>query len=433
MSDEEKKPNEEGQARPNQPKRKPADDETISLTELMRQLSGEQEEPADDEEPPADQPASRPTPPPIIISRSDIKGDDAPTPTGPGKIPNQLPEREQTPPPLYREELKPMDTPPVHDLDATVVSPRLDPLDEPDETVRSEDMPTIPMQPLPRRDPSAQRPTPPSPPRRTPSQAAPQRPPQGPQTPERGSTTPLQQQPLREPPRRPQPAQVFVPSNPNAGDIPKPKSRRQVNTSGCIRRFFIISIVLFILGTVLTVAGASIGYVIIASDLPPVTELRNRASTFETARIYDRNGDLLYSLEDPNQGNRTYVTIDQISQNLIDATVATEDSRFWENPGFDPIGITRAIITAATEGDAYAGGGASTITQQLARALLLDEEERTSRDFSRKVREIILAAEMTRTYSKEEILELYLNEINYGNRAYGIEAAAQTYFGKSAA
>ncbi|GAH07168.1 unnamed protein product, partial [marine sediment metagenome] len=97
----------------------------------------------------------------------------------------------------------------------------------------------------------------------------------------------------------------------------------------------------------------------------------------------------------------------------------------------DPLAITRAIIQAAQEGQAIAG--TSTITQQLARALLLDEEERTQRTFSRKAKEIILAAELFRTYPKEEILEIYLNEIYYGNRAYGIEAAAQTYFNKSAA
>ncbi|HAX68905.1 MAG TPA: penicillin-binding protein, partial [Anaerolineae bacterium] len=78
------------------------------------------------------------------------------------------------------------------------------------------------------------------------------------------------------------------------------------------------------------------------------------------------------------------------------------------------------------------GGGASTITQQLARALLLSPEERAQRTYTRKTREIILAAEITRRYTKDEILELYLNEIYYGNLAYGIEAAAETYFGKTA-
>jgi membrane peptidoglycan carboxypeptidase len=165
-----------------------------------------------------------------------------------------------------------------------------------------------------------------------------------------------------------------------------------------------------------------VAYIAIASQLPPPTELRNRASTFETARILNRDGDLLYSLADPNAGNRTFVPLSRISQELIDATIATEDARFYTNPGFDPIAIARAVAQAAQEGEVVSG--ASTITQQVARALLLDEDERTEISFRRKVKEIVLAAELYRTYSKNEILELYLNEINYGNLAYGIEAAS---------
>ncbi len=100
-------------------------------------------------------------------------------------------------------------------------------------------------------------------------------------------------------------------------------------------------------------------------------------------------------------------------------------SDFTRIPGFDVFGLTRAVIQAARDQEAVAG--TSTITQQLVRATLLDEDERTERSYRRKVREIILAAEISRTYSKEEILELYLNEIYYGNLAYGIEAASNTY------
>ena len=209
---------------------------------------------------------------------------------------------------------------------------------------------------------------------------------------------------------------------------PKPESRR--NWRGCMNRFLVITFLLGIIGFALSVAGAALGYSIIARGLPSPAELRARASTFETARIYDREGQLLYSLADPNMGNRTYVTLDNIALDLQNATIATEDSRFYENPGFDVIGIGRAIVQAAQEREIVSG--ASTITQQLVRAVLLDEDERTQRTFNRKVREIILAAEVGRLYSKEEILELYLNEIYYGNLAYGIEAASQTYFNKSA-
>lgn len=203
----------------------------------------------------------------------------------------------------------------------------------------------------------------------------------------------------------------------------------------CLGRLILIGIFLLLVGLTLGLAALSIGYIWVAGDLPPVSELRNRTSTFETARIFDRNGNLLYALADPNTGNRTYVPLAQIDRDLINATIATEDARFYTNPGFDPVAIARAIVEAAREGDVYAGGGASTITQQLVRALLLGEDERTERTFERKVREIILAAELHRNpdYTKDDILELYLNEIYYGNRAYGVQAAAETYFNKPAA
>jgi penicillin-binding protein 1C len=171
-------------------------------------------------------------------------------------------------------------------------------------------------------------------------------------------------------------------------------------------------------------------YYSIARTLPSVEDLQARASQFETTRILDRNGNLLYEILDPSAGRRTYVTLDKISPVLVAATIATEDKDFYNHPGFDPWAISRALWENYRTGGQ--GGGASTITQQLARALLLTPEERAERTYSRKAREIILAAEITRRYSKDQILELYLNEIYYGNLAYGIEAASETYFGKSA-
>ncbi len=129
---------------------------------------------------------------------------------------------------------------------------------------------------------------------------------------------------------------------------------------------------------------------------------------------------------DPNAGRRTYVPLDKISPYVVAATIATEDKDFYIHPGFDFWAIVRALWENYRTGGQ--GGGASTITQQLARALLLSPEERAERTVQRKAREIILAAEITRRYAKDEILELYLNEIYYGNLAYGIEAAAETYF-----
>ena len=171
-------------------------------------------------------------------------------------------------------------------------------------------------------------------------------------------------------------------------------------------------------------------YYSIARSLPTVSDLQQRASQFETTRILDRNGNLLYEILDPNAGRRTYVTLDKVSPALVAATIATEDKDFYIHPGYDFWAILRALWQNYITGDTVSG--ASTITQQLARALLLSPEERSQRTYLRKAREIILAAEITRRYSKDQILELYLNEIYYGNLAYGIEAAAETYFGATA-
>ena len=171
-------------------------------------------------------------------------------------------------------------------------------------------------------------------------------------------------------------------------------------------------------------------YYSIARTLPSVDDLRQKASQFETTHIYDRNNNLIYEIIDPNAGRRTYVKLKDISPFVLAATIATEDKGFYSNPGFDPIGIVRAMLQNYTSGETVSG--ASTITQQLARTLLLTAEERGQRTVQRKAREIVLAAEITRKYSKDDILELYLNEIFYGHMAYGIEAAAETYFNTTA-
>jgi len=199
---------------------------------------------------------------------------------------------------------------------------------------------------------------------------------------------------------------------------------------GCfIRGLIVIVFVSVIVGLCLG-SLAIYEYNSIASSLPSVSDLQQRASQFETTRILDRNGDVLYEIIDPNAGRRTYVTFDKISPALVAATIATEDKDFYNHPGYDIWAIMRAIWQNYTSKETVSG--ASTITQQLARAILLSPDERKQQTYFRKAREIILAAEITRRYSKEQILELYLNEIYYGNRSYGIEAAAETYFGTTA-
>lgn len=203
-------------------------------------------------------------------------------------------------------------------------------------------------------------------------------------------------------------------------------TRQSRTTWGCLARILILTLFMMVGGLIVAGIAAVMGYYSIASTLPSVSDLRQRSSQFETTRILDRNGAALYEILDPNAGRRTYVKLSNISPALVAATIATEDKDFYTHPGFDPFAIMRAFVqNYQTDGNS---GGASTITQQLARALLLSPEERVERSYSRKVREIILAAEITRTYSKDDILELYLNEIYYGNLAYGIEAAAETYF-----
>lgn len=199
---------------------------------------------------------------------------------------------------------------------------------------------------------------------------------------------------------------------------------------GCALRILVLGLFALVILGIIVGSYAAYKYYDIAKELPSVEGLKERASQFETTRILDRNGGLLYEILDPSAGRRTYVTLDKISPALIAATIATEDKDFYSHPGFDVWAIIRALWdNYRTNGQ---GGGASTITQQLARALLLSPEERAQRTYTRKAREIILAAEITRRYTKDEILELYLNEIYYGNLAYGIEAASETYFGKSA-
>jgi penicillin-binding protein 1C len=167
-------------------------------------------------------------------------------------------------------------------------------------------------------------------------------------------------------------------------------------------------------------------YYAVAATLPSVEDLQTHASQFETTRILDRDGNLLYEILDPNAGRRTYVPLDEVSPLMVAATIATEDASFYSHGGFDVFAIARSIWLNFQQGGV--ASGASTITQQIARNLLFTPEERSQRTGLRKVREILLAAEISRRYTKEEILELYLNQNYYGNLAYGVEAAAETYF-----
>jgi penicillin-binding protein 1C len=219
-------------------------------------------------------------------------------------------------------------------------------------------------------------------------------------------------------------------SSSNTAVLPAEKSRDWKRGLGCLLRLVIVGLFLFVVVTLGLGSFLVYEYYSIAATLPDVNSLRQNAAQFETTRILDRNGNVLYEILDPTAGRRTYVGLDKISPYVVAATVATEDKEFYSHPGYDLMAIFRAFWQNYRSGETVSG--ASTITQQLARALLFSPEERGERSYQRKVREAILAAEVTRRYSKDEILELYLNENYYGNLAYGIEAAAETYFGTSA-
>jgi len=173
----------------------------------------------------------------------------------------------------------------------------------------------------------------------------------------------------------------------------------------------------------LLILGAGAAFAFFAADLPSPQDLA-KDPLAQSTKVYDRTGtELLYQF---SEENREVVSYDEIPQVLIDATVSAEDRSFWTNPGVDILGTIRAVFSDVT-GRNSGQGGASTITQQLVKQRIVGNEV----SLKRKIREAILAVEVTNTYSKRQILELYFNQIYYGNQAYGVKAAAQTYFGKS--
>src|SRR5512135_609710 len=185
-------------------------------------------------------------------------------------------------------------------------------------------------------------------------------------------------------------------------------------------------LIIFVLLGVISSAGI---YAWLFVDLPSLDTLYQHAAATST-KIVDRTGKVLYEIADPHRGKHTPVKLSDIPQYCQQATIATEDANYYSHPGVDVVGILRALWINLQGGEVLSGG--STITQQLARNLLLSSEERAQRTLTRKLRESILAWRITQQFTKDDILDLYLNEVYYGNLAYGIEAAAQTYFGKSA-
>jgi len=171
--------------------------------------------------------------------------------------------------------------------------------------------------------------------------------------------------------------------------------------------------------------GASVfAYWISALKMPDFEAFESR-KVVQSTKIYDKTGKVL--LWDIHQNiKRTSVPLDQISRHLKNATVAIEDSTFYQHHGIDFVGIARAMITNIGSGSIKQGG--STISQQLIKNSLLTRDK----SFLRKIKEVILTLKLERVTSKDKILELYLNEIPYGGSNYGIEASSQNFFGKPA-
>jgi penicillin-binding protein 1C len=172
-------------------------------------------------------------------------------------------------------------------------------------------------------------------------------------------------------------------------------------------------------------------YLWLLADLPPLDAIEQRLVR-PTTQILDRNGRLLYEVIDPDTGKQISLDLSTLPAACVEATLATEDSRFYLHPGVDPIAIARAAWQNFRAGGEIVSG-ASTLTQQLARTLLLSTRERYEQSFRRKLREAWLAWRLEQRYTKDELLALYLNQTYYGNFAFGIEAAAQIFFAKPAA
>jgi penicillin-binding protein 1A len=172
----------------------------------------------------------------------------------------------------------------------------------------------------------------------------------------------------------------------------------------------------------LTIATGVIGaYYYVAPSLPPAETIRQIPLQIPL-RIFSRDGRLI---EEVGERRRILVTYDDLPQFVVDAFVAAEDSRFFEHPGIDYLGILRAGTMLLRSGEI--SGGGSTITQQLARDYFLTREQL----FTRKLREAFLAYKIEQEFSKEEIMALFVNKMFFGQRAYGVAAAAQVYYGKS--
>ena len=195
-----------------------------------------------------------------------------------------------------------------------------------------------------------------------------------------------------------------------------------------MRKFFVYSLwtILFLV----VVASATSFWAIVNGKIgymPPIEDLQNPINRFAT-QVYSSDGKLLGTWS-MSRENRVMVDYSKLSPNLVNALVATEDARFYEHSGIDFYALMRAIIKRGLMGQKSAGGG-STITQQLAKQLYSDVAHSTVERMLQKPIEWVIAVELERTYTKDEIITLYLNYFDFLHNAVGIKTAANTYFSK---
>jgi penicillin-binding protein 1A len=194
------------------------------------------------------------------------------------------------------------------------------------------------------------------------------------------------------------------------------KNGRRSSNNGNSKLTVIILIVFVVM-----ITGAGLGF--LTASIHTMPSLKDDIRPAASSQIYDINGKLINTVHSVE--NRVPVSINKIPKNLQNAFVAAEDARFYQHIGIDPRGILRAVWSNITDRGVSEGG--STITQQLAKNALLSQD----RTLKRKIQEAILALQIERQYSKNEILELYLNQIYFGQGAYGVQSAAMVYFGKN--
>lgn len=171
---------------------------------------------------------------------------------------------------------------------------------------------------------------------------------------------------------------------------------------------------------IIILIGVGVLYMFLLRDLPSPTKLSNSTASY-SSQIYDRHGTLLYTLY--TDRNQTFVPLEKIPKQIHDATISIEDKDFYRHGAIDLRGIARAAYSIAVHKQLQGG---STLTQQLVKTSLLTPE----RTIERKIKEVILAFATELMYSKQDIIEMYLNQVPYGGTAYGVEAASQTFFGK---